>query len=108
VSPLTTRICASAPSSSPGGIDGRVASPSGILQVQSSSVAGKTAVVEPPESDPNNLPNRDPLGDDKPGHTNGLYQEDNRCLRSALENSSEIMKVVDLYGTQRSRAWRSP
>jgi hypothetical protein len=64
-------------------------------------VAGKTVVVEIPEPDPNNLPNRDPRGDDKPGHTNGLSQEDDRCLRSAVENSSEIMKVVDLGGQWR-------
>ena len=89
-------------------MDGRVASTSGILQVQSSSVAGKTAVVEPPELDPNNLPNLDPRGDDKPGHTNGLSQEDDRYLRSIVENSSEIMKFVDLDGTLPSRTWRSP
>jgi hypothetical protein len=64
-------------------------------------VAGKTVVVELPEPDPNNLPNRDPRGDDKSGHTNGLSQEDDRCLRSAVENSSEIMKVVDLGGQWR-------
>ena len=86
-------------------MDGRVASTSGILQVQSTSVAGKTAVVEPPELDPNNLPNLDPRGDDKPGHTNGLSEEDDRYLRSVVENTSEIMKFVD--GTLPSRAWRS-
>ncbi len=58
--------------------------------------------------DPNNLPNLDPRGDDKPGHTNGLSQEDDRYLRSVAENSSEIMRFVDLGGTLRSRAWRSP
>jgi len=89
-------------------MDGRVASTSGILQVQSTSVAGKTAVVEPPELDPNNLLNLDPRGDDKPGHTNGLSQEDDRYLRSIVENSSEIMKFVDLDGTLPSRTWRSP
>ena len=87
-------------------MDGRVASTSGILQVQSSSVAGKNAVVEPPELEPNNLPNLDPRGDDKPGHTNGLSEEDDRYLRSVVENASEIMKFVD--GTLRSRTWRSP
>jgi hypothetical protein len=58
-------------------------------------VVGKTAVVEPPEPDPNNQPNLDPRGDD-------------RYLRSVVEDSSEIMKFVDLDGTVRSRAWRSP
>jgi hypothetical protein len=71
-------------------------------------VAGKTEVVEPPEPDPSNPPNRGPRGDDKPGHMNGLSQEDDRCLRPVVENSSEMMKVVDLCGTLRSRAWRSP
>jgi hypothetical protein len=70
-------------------------------------VAGKTAVVESPELDPNNPPNRDPSGDDRPGHTNGLSQKDDRCLRSVVENSSETMKVTGLDGTLRSRAWRS-
>ena len=92
----------------PGGIDGRVVSTSSILLVQSSSVDGKAAVVESLESNANNLPNLDPRGDNKPGHTNGLSQEDDRYLRSVTENSSEIMKVVDLGGTLRSRAWRSP
>ena len=64
--------------------------------------------MEPPELDPNNLLNLDPRGDDKPGHTNGLSQEDDRYLRSIVENSSEIMKFVDLDGTLPSRAWRSP
>jgi hypothetical protein len=71
-------------------------------------VAGKTAVVEPPEADLNNLPNRDPRGEDKPGQTNGLSQEDGRYLRTVVENSLEIMKVVDLDLTIWSRAWRSP
>jgi hypothetical protein len=69
-------------------------------------MAGKTAVVEPP--DPINLPNLDQLGDDKPGHTNGLYRDDDRYLRSVVENSWEIMKLGNLDGTQRSRVWRSP
>jgi len=100
------RICPSTLSSSSGGIDGRVASTSGIILVQSSSLAGKTAVVEPP--DPNNLPNLDPRGGDKPGHTNGLSQEDHRYLPSIAENSSEIMKFGDLGGILHPRAWRSP
>jgi hypothetical protein len=66
-------------------------------------VAGKTAVVEPP--DPNNPPNRD---DDKLGHTDGHSQEDNRCSRPVVGNSPEIMKVIDLEGTLLSRAGRSP
>jgi hypothetical protein len=75
--------------------------------VQSSSVAGKTVVVEPPEPDENNLPNRDPHGEDEPEHTYGPSQEDARCLRSVVENSSEIMKVVALDGALLSGAWRS-
>jgi hypothetical protein len=69
-------------------------------------MAGKTAVVEPP--DPNNLPNLDQRGDDKPGHTNGLYREDEWYLRPVVENSSEIMEFGNLDGTLRSRVWRSP
>ena len=63
-------------------------------------------MVEPP--DPNNLPNLDPHGDDKPRHTNGLSREDERYLRSVIEISSEIMKFLDLDGALRSRVWRSP
>src|SRR5215207_3527501 len=98
---------ASAPGTSFGGTHGRLTSASGILLVQSSSVAGKTVVVEPPEPDENNLPNRDPHGEDEPEHTYGPSQEDARCLRSVVENSSEIMKVVALDGTLLSGAWRS-
>jgi hypothetical protein len=76
--------------------------------VQSSSVVGKTAVIESLEPDPNNLPNRDPHGEDKPGHTNGLSREDDRCLRTVVEHFSEIMKVVDTDRSLQSRAWRSP
>jgi hypothetical protein len=71
-------------------------------------VVGKTAVVEPPEPDANNQPNLDPRGDDKPGYTNGLSQDDDRYLRQVVEDSSEIMKFVDLDRTLLSRARRSP
>jgi len=70
-------------------------------------VAGKTVVVEPLEPDPNNLPKCDPHGEDMPEHTYGPPQEDARCLRSVVESSSEIMKVVDLDGVLLSGAWRS-
>ncbi len=58
-------------------------------------------MVEPPEPDPKNLPNRDPGSDDEPEHTNGLSQKDDRYLRSVVENSSEIVKVFDHDGTLR-------
>jgi hypothetical protein len=70
-------------------------------------VAGKIVMVEPPESDPRNLPNRDAHGNDKPEHTNGQSQEDGRCLCPAVENSPKIMKCDDLDGTLRIEAWRS-
>ena len=40
-------------------------------------------------------------------HTYGPPQEDARCLHSVVENSSEIMKDVDLDGALLSGAWRS-
>ena len=87
------RVCASAPSSSPGGTRGQVASTSGILAVQSSSVAGKTTLVEPPEPDPKNAPNRNPYGNDRPANTNGPPGR-----RPVVEDFSEIMKVTGLDG----------
>jgi hypothetical protein len=104
------RLCGEGPlrpGSSLGGIDGRVTYASGILLVQSSSVAGKSVMVEPPEPDRNNLPNRAPHGEDKPEHTYGTPQEAARCLRPVVENSSESMKVVDLDGALLSGPWRS-
>jgi hypothetical protein len=79
----------------------------GYTPVQSSTVAGKTALVEPPKPDPNSLPSRDPRDEDKTGHINGLSREDDRCLRSVVEIPSEIMKVLGLDGTLPARAWRS-
>jgi hypothetical protein len=101
------RVCASTPSSSPGGTRGQVASTSGILTAQSSTVAGKTALVEPPKPDPNSLPSRDPRGEVKPNHTNWLSQEDDRRLRPVPKSSKKITKVVGLDETLPSKAWRS-
>jgi diguanylate cyclase (GGDEF)-like protein/PAS domain S-box-containing protein len=42
-----------------------------------------------------------PQGNDGPTHSNGSLGQDALWLRSVLENSSEIMKVVDLDGTLR-------
>jgi len=64
-------------------------------------------VVKPPEPDQNNLPNRDPHREHKPEHTYSQPQKDARCLRSVVEYSSEIMKVVDLDGALLSEEWRS-
>ena len=64
-------------------------------------------MVEPSEPDENNLPNGDPDGEDEPEHTYGPSQEDARCLRWVVENSSEIMKVVAIEGALLSGAWRS-
>ena len=64
-------------------------------------------MVEPPEPDRNNLPNRDPHREHKPVHTYSQPQEAAQCLRSVVENTSESMKVVDLDGALLSEVWRS-
>jgi PAS domain S-box-containing protein len=64
-------------------------------------VAGKNVVVEPPERDPNNQPNGDLYDDHKPGNTSGTPREVDLWLRSVVENSSEIIKVIDADGTLR-------
>ncbi len=46
-------------------------------------------------------PDKQPNGNDKPTQADQTPREDDRWLRSVLENSSEIMKVVDLDGTLR-------
>ena len=51
--------------------------------------------------DPNNRPNSDPYGDHKPGHTNETPDVDDGWLRSVVENSPEIVQVVDPEGTLR-------
>ena len=46
-------------------------------------------------------PDKQPNGNDKPTQADQTPREDDRWLRSVLENSSEIMKVVDLDGILR-------
>ena len=54
-----------------------------------------------PNQEWNELGNGPARGADKPEHANGTPGEDDRWLRSVMENSSEIMKVVDPDGTLR-------
>jgi diguanylate cyclase (GGDEF)-like protein/PAS domain S-box-containing protein len=57
--------------------------------------------VAHPNQEWNDLGDGAPRGADKPEHANGTPGEDDRWLRSVLENSSEIIKVVDPNGTLR-------
>jgi PAS domain S-box-containing protein len=64
-------------------------------------VTGKSVGVEPPTPEPNKPPNGVPRRADEGGHANGSPGEDDRWLRSVVENSSEIVTVVDPDGTLR-------
>ena len=56
--------------------------------------------MDPSDQDQNDLSNGAPGGDGRT-HVSGLPGEDDRWLRSAPENSSEIVKIVDSDGTLR-------
>jgi diguanylate cyclase (GGDEF)-like protein/PAS domain S-box-containing protein len=64
--------------------------------------------VEPPKPDPDNMPNDTPDGADELRHTKGTPVVIPRWLHSAVENSSEIVTIVDPNGTLRyaSPAWK--
>ncbi len=57
--------------------------------------------MDPTNQERNDLGDGASLGTHKLGHANRTPGEDDRWLRSVLENSSEIMKVVDPDGTLR-------
>ena len=58
--------------------------------------------MDPSERDWNDLGSGTPHGGtDEPRHDNGTPGEDDRWLRSVVENSSEIVKIVDPDGTLR-------
>jgi len=80
-------------SSSPG--------PSGILDYDGGA-SGREGNVNPSDRDRNDLGNGTPHGGtDEPRHDFGTPGEDDRWLRSVLENSSEIVTIVDSDGTLR-------
>ena len=60
-----------------------------------------------PNQERNDLGNGAPRGADKPEHANGTPGKDDRWLRSVVENSSEIVTIVDPDGTLRyaNPAW---
>jgi PAS domain S-box-containing protein len=57
--------------------------------------------VERSKPEPDNVPNGASHGADEPTHANESPGEDHRWLRSVLENSSEIVTIVDSDGTLR-------
>jgi diguanylate cyclase (GGDEF)-like protein/PAS domain S-box-containing protein len=63
--------------------------------------------VDPSDRDRNDLGNVAPHGTDEPTHASGTLGQDDRWLRSVVENSSEIVTIVDLDGTLRyaNPAW---
>ncbi len=71
-----------------------------ILHPGGGLTAGK-GDVDPTNQERNDLGDGAPLGTHKPGRANRPPGEDDRWLRSVLESSSEIMKVVDPDGTLR-------
>jgi diguanylate cyclase (GGDEF)-like protein/PAS domain S-box-containing protein len=66
-----------------------------------SCVTGKMVGVERSKPEPDNGLNGVSYGADEPTHTNGSPGEDDRWLRSVVENSSEIVTIADPDGTLR-------
>ena len=64
--------------------------------------------MEPPKPDPDNVPNSTPDGADELAHVKGTSVVLPRWLRSVVENSSEIITIIDPDGTLRyaSPAWK--
>jgi diguanylate cyclase (GGDEF)-like protein/PAS domain S-box-containing protein len=56
-------------------------------------------VVESKKPDPKDKQNGVTQGADKPAHANGAFGDNDRWLRSIVENGMEMVKVVDLDGT---------
>ena len=63
--------------------------------------------MDPSDHDQNELGNGATGGDNRPAHANLTPREDDRWLRSVVENSSEIVSIVDPDGTLRyaNPAW---
>jgi diguanylate cyclase (GGDEF)-like protein/PAS domain S-box-containing protein len=62
-------------------------------------VVREVIVVASEKPDPKDKQNGVAQGADKPAHANGAFGDDDRWLRSIVENGMEIVKVVDLDGT---------
>jgi diguanylate cyclase (GGDEF)-like protein/PAS domain S-box-containing protein len=78
----------------------------GILRPGGDLTTGK-GDVDPSDQERNYLHNGTLGGDDGPRHANGPPGKDDRWLRSVVENSSEIVTIVDPDGTLRyaNPAW---
>jgi two-component system, sensor histidine kinase and response regulator len=75
--------------------------PSGILD-NGGGASGREGNVNPSDRDRNDRGNGTPHGGtDEPRHDNATPGEDDRWLRSVMENSSEIVTIVDPDGTLR-------
>jgi PAS domain S-box-containing protein len=57
------------------------------------------AVVASEKPDPEDQQSGITQGADNPAHANGAFGDNDRWLRSIVENGMEIVKVVDLDGT---------
>jgi diguanylate cyclase (GGDEF)-like protein/PAS domain S-box-containing protein len=85
-----------------GGLQGSPSpGPSGILDY-GGGASGREGNVNPSDRDRNDRGNGTPHGGtDEPRHDSGTPGEDDRWLRSVMENSSEIVTIVDPDGTLR-------
>ena len=89
------------PSGGWGGLQGSPSpGPSGILDY-GGGASGRERNVNPSDRDRNDRGNGTPHGGDEPRHDNATPGEVDRWLRSVVENSSEIVKIVDPDGTLR-------
>jgi len=80
--------------------------PSGILDT-GSGASDAEGNVNPSDQDRNDLGNGVPYGTYRPMRANGPPEDSDRWLRSVVENSSEIVTIVDPDGTLRyaNPAW---
>jgi PAS domain S-box-containing protein len=87
--------------------DGPSPGPRGILRRGGGLTTGKGG-VDPSNQERSEPGNGAPHGTDGPRHANGTPGEDDRWLRSVVENSSEIVTIVDPDGTLRyaNPAWQ--
>jgi PAS domain S-box-containing protein len=66
-----------------------------------SGASGGEEHVDPSDHDRNGPHNGGPVGGREPTHANGHLERNDSWLRSVVENSSEVVKVVDPDGTLR-------
>ena len=87
--------------SSPALSTGRTATTSGILRAARYRLVGKTVGVGDQKPDPLGVPNNAPRNVTGSAHANAMADVGGHWLRSVLDNSQEVVKVVDPDGTLR-------